>query len=713
MALRLKIGSRITLPIMILFVAVFAAVIGLAYLSSSQVVTRMAYQLGDANSGKYAFELGLNLNKSMSDVKALAEAYVGLRAAGKVDRASYDAILKSSLEANGELLATWAIFEPNAFDGRDAAFRGKAGSDATGRYLSSFDRGSGVIRQSVLAGYENEADAPFYYVPLRTGKDYVAEPYPYSYTGKKEDSITMTSVCAPIIVGGRTVGVVGHDLSVSSLAVLMKDIKPFEGSYGVLMSNTSVRLYHPNAAVIGKVEGAELPAEAQEKLHAAIAEGRDYNLVKQNSATGALSYVSYRPISIGDDPRPWGLGFVTPLAVLLAPLRGIALSLALLCLVGLALGSLVLLLVSRSIARPVRLVNAAVARFAQGDFTLEGLDGAGLAAMRKRGDELGETGRAFDTLMTSITDQIGTLQASAAQVAKGAEQISSTAQALSQGATEQASVAEEVSSSMEEMGANGKQSSENAAATGKIAKDSSRDATEGGKAVTEAVAAMGEIASKIGVIEEIARQTNLLALNAAIEAARAGEAGKGFAVVASEVRKLAERSQLAAGEINALSRSSVATAERAGGLIREIIPEIARTADLIQEIAGASREQTSGVEQINLSLGQLDQVIQQNASASEELASMSEELNGQAEAMRRATAFFKIQTAGLGGPASSTGEPALRPGGQASRPGVQASAPSARAPVKTLGEPKPRPGRLGAAGTKSKDQIDDNAFEEF
>ena len=157
---------------------------------------------------------------------------------------------------------------------------------------------------------------------------------------------------------------------------------------------------------------------------------------------------------------------------------------------------------------------------------------------------------------------------------------------------------------------------------------------------------MKEIASRISIIEEIARQTNLLALNAAIEAARAGEHGKGFAVVASEVRKLAERSQKAAGEISELSSRSVAVAEKAGEMLTRIVPDIQKTAELVQEISAASNEQNSGAEQINKAILQLDQVIQQNASAAEEMASMAEELSGQAEQLQSTVGFFTVKNTG-------------------------------------------------------------------
>jgi methyl-accepting chemotaxis protein len=258
-----------------------------------------------------------------------------------------------------------------------------------------------------------------------------------------------------------------------------------------------------------------------------------------------------------------------------------------------------------------------------------------------------------DDLLESLANMVAKLkeivqevQAAADGVASGGQQMSATAQQMSQGATEQAASAEEVSSSMEEMSSSIKQNADNASQTEKIANKSANDAREGGKAVNETVAAMKEIATKISIIEEIARQTNLLALNAAIEAARAGEHGKGFAVVASEVRKLAERSQTAAGEISELSGRSVQVAEAAGQMLSAILPDIQRTAELVQEISASSKEQDSGAEQINKAIQQLDKVIQQNASAAEEMASTTEELSGQAEQLKATISFFSLDTHG-------------------------------------------------------------------
>ncbi|ACU89516.1 methyl-accepting chemotaxis protein [Desulfomicrobium baculatum] len=302
--------------------------------------------------------------------------------------------------------------------------------------------------------------------------------------------------------------------------------------------------------------------------------------------------------------------------------------------VGVIIGILTAIFLTKGITGPVQLGVDFARKLAQGDLT------AKLDVDQK--DEVGILAQALRDMVAKLREIVTEVQSASDNVASGSEELSASAEQLSQGATEQAASVEEVSSSMEEMGSNIRQNADNASQTEKIALKAALDAEAGGKAVVQAVGAMKNIAEKISIVEEIARQTNLLALNAAIEAARAGEHGKGFAVVAAEVRKLAERSGTAAAEISELSSSTVSVADQAGQMLVKLVPDIQRTAELVQEISAASNEQNAGAEQINKALQQLDQVIQQNASASEEMASTSEELSSQAEQLQSSISFFHL-----------------------------------------------------------------------
>jgi methyl-accepting chemotaxis protein len=206
---------------------------------------------------------------------------------------------------------------------------------------------------------------------------------------------------------------------------------------------------------------------------------------------------------------------------------------------------------------------------------------------------------------------------------------------------------------MEQMTSTVRDSASNAHQASELAVAARTQAERGGVVISQTVTAMAgineasrKIAEIIGVIDEIAFQTNLLALNAAVEAARAGEQGRGFAVVATEVRNLAGRSATAAKEIKSLIQESVQRVDagstlvtESGNTLQQIVTSAKKVADIIAEIAAASREQTSGIEQVNKAVMQLDELTQQNAALVERANSaghsVAEEAGGLDESMQR------------------------------------------------------------------------------
>ena len=294
--------------------------------------------------------------------------------------------------------------------------------------------------------------------------------------------------------------------------------------------------------------------------------------------------------------------------------------------------------------------------------------------------------------VNNLIDVVGNIRQSSGSIASASSEISQGNINLSQRTEEQASSLEETASSLEELTGTVKQNADNARQANQLAAGARDQAEKGGSVVNTAIDAMSEInsASKkiadiISVIDEIAFQTNLLALNAAVEAARAGEQGRGFAVVASEVRNLAQRSAGAAKEIKSLINDSVEKVDEGSRLVNEsgetldeIVGAVKKVSDIIAEIAAASLEQSTGIEQVNQTVSQMDEVTQQNAALVEEAAAASESLDEQARELDQLMTYFKLS----GADANRAAAPRAAPRAAAPAPAAPAARPAATRPAK-------------------------------
>ncbi|MDQ6992357.1 MAG: methyl-accepting chemotaxis protein [Mariprofundus sp.] len=264
--------------------------------------------------------------------------------------------------------------------------------------------------------------------------------------------------------------------------------------------------------------------------------------------------------------------------------------------------------------------------------------------------------QAANNTAQKLTDIMTEVSQAADDVGTGSAEIAEGNNSLSDRTQEQAAALEETAAAIEEITGTVQQTEDNSRQANQMAADARSQAEQGGVVLAQAVEAMAGINSSshkisdiIGVIDEIAFQTNLLALNAAVEAARAGDQGRGFAVVAGEVRSLAQRSAAAAKEIKGLINESVVNVEAGSKLVNEsgdalsaIVESVRKVGDVIAEIAAASQEQTSGIDQINKAIAQLDSGTQQNTALVEESAAAGHRLSDQAVGLNELVAVFKV-----------------------------------------------------------------------
>ena len=394
-------------------------------------------------------------------------------------------------------------------------------------------------------------------------------------------------------------------------------------------------------------------------------------------------------------------------------------------------GVLVLLLaglmawsLTNSITAPLKTALEATGRVAQGDLVSDIPQG--------RADSREETQQLLAGLLemrNGLARMVSEVRSGAENISTGANEIATGNTDLSQRTETQASNLEETAASMQDLSNNVKNNAETARQANQMASSASSAATKGGEVVGQVVTTMDEItaasrkiADIIGVIDGIAFQTNILALNAAVEAARAGEQGRGFAVVASEVRSLAGRSAEAAKEIKNLIGASVEKIETgtrlvgaAGNSMNDIVAQVKRVADLIGEISASAHEQTSGIEQVNQAIVQLDNVTQQNAALVEEAAAAADSLNQQAGRMVEVVSIFKLGASAVASPTRlNRPAPARKPPTLAPRRAAPGLARPVAAPSKKMAPklPAAAPKRLAPAAAKPAAGGDDS-WESF
>jgi len=600
--------------------------------TQANALTELAQKIG--KNAQVILEVPLDEMRSFSHIFDLH-----LKNQSRVSRGEYQSHFKNYLEARSNFFGVGFLFQRNQFDGKDDQFKNSLYSDATGQFMVyHFRDSSGNIISEPLNSYDTpDSKSDWYKVPMRTGREFISEPYQYETSKGIRELLT---VAIPILKAGNPVGVAALDFEVATLSKILQE--GIEHHF-LIYTRSGLVIASDSSDWIGKNISILFPGKEQELRELQTGS----SLALRIPAFQEKCHLYGGTMQIGFTESHWKTAVIIPDSQIQKETEVLNFFILLMILLISCIVGTIVYLMAAPISRSLR---AFVSNFAKARDGYTNTRCSGLEFSSNR--EVAILAEGFNQLMSRIGESIRITQNSLRQTVERLSGFEAKSVELASSSQNQAASIEETTAALEEIGASvemiattSKEQTNIASKTrvsveeqtsllhrltevtkntGTLSAKTTTEAEKGNQlmqgtreSMTRIDESTRKIAEMVSSIQEISDQVNLLALNAAIEAARAGDQGRGFAVVASEIGKLAEHTQSNTKQISELVRQGMKDVS----LGRE---NVEGTDQVFKSILVSAEKTKQGMESVSDFLKTSVEEAQKNLKLASDLAELSD-----------------------------------------------------------------------------------------